>query len=180
MTGLIMTSNVVDTINDLVKSGLFPNPITLLAQLLATLFLFYILKNWIWIPMNEFLQKRQEVIIDELESARSAREQAENIHEEYKENLKNAKIEANYILENARIQGLETKDDIINKAEKEAAYKIEKAEKEIETERAKIEAELKAHVVEIALTAAEKLVKEVLDNKKNRQLIDQFIEEVGE
>ncbi len=170
----------LDKINDLVQSGLMPNPITLIAQLLATFIIFLAFKHWVWKPMNELISKRQSVIIDELESARQAKEEAASLRNEYEVNLEEAKIEANKIIDTAKSQALETKEQMIDEAEKEAAYKLEKAEKEIALERKKMQEELRAHLVDIAFSAAEKLVNENIDDDKNRKLIDQFIEEVGE
>ncbi|MDF2699147.1 MAG: synthase subunit [Haloplasmataceae bacterium] len=167
-------------IGDLVQGGLFPNLITFFTQILATLILFYFLKKLVWKPVQEMLAKRSEVIVAELESAKAAKFEAEAMKAEYENDLKNAKAEANKMMENARIQALESKTLIIQEAEKEAAYKVEKATKEINLERDKAAKALKAHVVDIAFIAAEKLVHENLDDKKNRQLIDKFIEEVGE
>jgi F-type H+-transporting ATPase subunit b len=165
-------------IEHLVKSGLIPNPITFSAQIIATIILFLVLKRFVWQPINEYLEKRQDLIVDELESATAAKNEAENMKQEYAADLKNAKDEANKIIENSRMQAKEEKDKILSSAEKEAAYKIKKAEQEIETNKAKVEAELKSQVVDIALMAAEKIVNKNIDNNQNRELIDKFIDEV--
>ncbi|QVK17783.1 F0F1 ATP synthase subunit B [Mycoplasmatota bacterium] len=169
-----------EKLSDLVRGGLYPNPITFLTQVIATLILFYLLKRWVWKPMREFLAKRSDVIVGELESAKQARIEAEKLKEEYTTDLNNAKDEAGRIIENARIQALETKEMMISEAEKEASYKLEKAKKDIEQERLKAEAELKTELIDIAFSAAEKLVDENIDDKKNRKLIDKFITEIGE
>lgn len=168
-----------DTIKQIVDNGLIPNPITLIAQLLATFILFMVIKHWVWKPMTELLYKRQEVIVDELESAKRAREDADTLKLEYEEDLKKAKLNANEILEKAKVQALKQKEQIIFDAEKEVLYKLEKAEKDIELERSKAQAELKSEFVDIAFYAAEKLVNENIDKDKNKKLIDKFIEEVG-
>jgi len=50
----------------------------------------------------------------------------------------------------------------------------------MEKERTSMEAQLKNQLVDIAFSAAEKIVQDNFDNNKNRQLIDKFINEVGE
>lgn len=165
-------------LGDLVTGGLFPNYITFITQILSTIILFLFLKNLVWEPMREFLAKRSNVIVGELESAKQARLEAEQMREEYVADLKHAKAEAANILENARKQALELKQQIVSEAEKEASYKLEKADKDINAERSRIEQELKSHVIDIAFSAAEKLVNENINDSKNRQLIDKFIKEV--
>jgi len=172
--------DIGEILRELVQGGLYPNPITFLTQVISTIILLYFLKRLVWKPMREFLKKRSDVIVGELEGAKKARLEAEAMKEEYLTDLKNAKNEAGSILDNARLQALETKEMIIAQAEKEAAYKFEKAEIQIEQERAKAEVELKGKLIEIAFSAAEKLVNENIDNQKNRTLIDKFINEVGE
>jgi F-type H+-transporting ATPase subunit b len=169
-----------DTLRQIVESGLLPNGITFLAQLISTLILFFGLKRFVWGPMQELLEKRKDVIVGELESAKSAREEAQELKDKYAVELNTAKEEANKIVENAKSHALESKQMIISEAEKEAAYKREKAEKDIQQERNSLEKEIKAQAIEIAFAAAEKLVNENMDDLKNRQMVEKFIEEVGE
>ncbi len=167
-----------EKLSNLVQGGLYPNLITFLTQIISTLILLYFLKRLVWKPMREFLAKRSEEIVGELEGARQARLDVEKMKEEYTSDLHNAKVEAGKIIDNARSQALDTKQEIIAEAEKVAAYKLDKAEKEIDLERSKIEKELKSHLIDIAFSAAEKLVNENIDDNKNRELIDKFIKEV--
>ena len=159
--------------------GLYLNPITFITQIIATLILFLVIKHFFWKPMLEFLEKRQSVIVNELETAKSAKEDALELKVNYEEKLNDAKKQASEIVESARQQALETKSKIVKEAEQEAIYRIEKAEEQIKHERKKAEAEIKKHVVNLTFTAVEKLVEKNIDQDKNRQLIDQFIEEVG-
>ncbi len=167
-------------LSDLVQGGLFPNIITFLTQIISTLILFYFLKRLVWKPMQEFLAKRSDAIVGELEGAKKAHLEAESMKLKYENDLKSAQDKAGMILENARVQALETKEGIISEAQREAEYKIEKANKQILLEKSKVEQELKNQAIDIAFSAAEKLVNENIDDDKNRRLIDKFITEVGE
>jgi|SRR5690554_196014 len=169
-----------DALRDIVNNGLLPNPITFIAQLISTFILFYFLKSKVWKPMQKFLAKRKEVIVGELESARNLNEEAKKNKELSEHDLIRVKEEALQVIENARSQAMYIREEIIKEAEKEAAYILEKAEKSIAQDKAKLESELKTQLVDIALIAAEKLVSENIDDSKNRQLIDKFINEVGE
>jgi F-type H+-transporting ATPase subunit b len=169
-----------ETLEQIVKSGLLPNGVTFIAQLLSTLILFLALKRFVWKPIQVMLEKRKDVIIGELEGAKAAREEAQALKDQYANELQGAKQNALSIVENARSQALETKENILKEAEKEASYKKDKAEKDIQLERARVEKELKAQAIEIAFAAAEKLVNANVDDDKNRQLINNFIQEIGE
>jgi len=166
-------------LSQLVEGGLYPNIITFITQLIATVILFYFLKKWVWKPMQEYLAKRSDVIIDELESARMAREEAFRMKDEYEAELKQAKEEAKTILINTEEQAKARREEIIAQAEQEAAYIIEMTNKQIEQEKANVEKELKSQVVDLAFLAAEKILTENIDQDKNRNLIDKFLNEVG-
>ncbi|HEY8365387.1 MAG TPA: F0F1 ATP synthase subunit B [Haloplasmataceae bacterium] len=167
-------------LSELVQGGLFPNPITFIVQIISTIILFILLKKLVWKPMREFLDKRSAVIVDELDSAKRAREEAERIKLEYESKLSQAKKDALEMLDNAREQAELIKEEIINDAHKEAEYIINNANKQIEIERNKAEQELKTEIVDIAFSAMEKVLSENMDSSKNRELIDKFINEIGE
>lgn len=177
---MFVAKSLAEVIEELVREGLFPNVPTVIAQLLATLILFLVLKKLVWKPMTEFLNKRQEVIIGELESAKQANNEANQLKQEYEEALGEAKTKAQNIVETAKIQAEERKEVILEEAKKEANYTKEKALLDIEQERAIAEKELKEHVVEVALEAAEKIINENVNNETNRKMINDFIKEVGE
>ncbi|ERJ11462.1 F0F1 ATP synthase subunit B [Haloplasma contractile] len=167
-------------IEQLVNEGLFPNPVTFIIQITSTVILFIVLKRLVWDAVVDMLEKRQDVIVNDLKTARKSREEAVELQKSYESQLQNAKEQASEIVDRARKSATEQSDLIISEAEEKARYKIEKAENEIELERERVRSNLKNEVVEIALLAAEKLVNENMDNEKNRNLINQFIEEVGE
>lgn len=169
-----------EVLDEIVKSGLFPNPITFIAQLISTFILFYFLKSKVWKPMQNLLEKRRETIVGELESAKALNEEAKKNKELSETELQNAKAEAISMIDNARVQALDVRDSIIKEAEEEAQYILEKAEKALEQERFKLEKELKGQVIDIAFIAAEKIVNDNIDESKNRELIDKFINEIGD
>jgi F-type H+-transporting ATPase subunit b len=169
-----------ETLNEIVKGGLLPNPVSFVAQLISTFVLFYFLKSKVWKPMQGFLEKRKEVIVGELESARKLNEEAQKNKDLTANQLENAKAESMKMVDFAKVQAQETKDQMLKEAEKQAHYKISKAEKEIEQQRILMERDMKTQAVEIAFAAAEKLIHENLDDSKNRKMIENFIEEVGE
>lgn len=169
-----------ELLEHIVQSGLLPNPITFVAQLISTVILFYLLKRLVWKPMQNFLDERKEVIVGELESAKASNEEAQRNKDETVKQLNEAKQQALNIVDAAKSQAVESKEIIIKEAEKEALYKLEKAEKEIEQDRRKAEKEIKARAIELAFVAAEKLINENVDNQKNQKMIEQFIDEVGE
>jgi F-type H+-transporting ATPase subunit b len=54
----------------------------------------------------------------------------------------------------------------------------QKAIADIESEKQKILSDLRLHVVNLTLTATERLVGETVDSEKNRKLVEEFIDKV--
>jgi F-type H+-transporting ATPase subunit b len=167
-----------EALNEVVKSGLLPNPISFVAQLISTFILFYFLKRLVWKPMQELLEKRKDVIVGELESAKTLNENAKRDKELSQLELAKVKDDSIRMIELAKVQANEARENILKEAAKEAQYKVQKAEKEIERERVLAEKEIKARAIEIGFSVAEKLVNENLDDQRNRKMVESFIDEV--
>ncbi len=75
--------------------------------------------------------------------------------------------------------GERVRQDIEEKARAEGDAMIERAVESIEREKDAALEELRKESVDLALAAAAKLVQESLDEKKDRELVMGFIEELG-
>ncbi len=148
-----------EVLDEIVNSGLIPNPISFFAQLISTIVLFFFLKSKVWKPMQAFLAKRKEVIVGELESARTLNEEAKVNKAISDEELANIKSESIKLIDNAKKQAEDVRENIIHEAEKEAAFIIETAHQSMEKERTSMEAQLKNQLVDIAFSAAEKIIR---------------------
>lgn len=170
---------MAETLRQLIDNGVIPNPVSFVAQIISTIILFLFLKKLVWKPMQEFLEKRRQVIVGELESAKALNEEAQVKKEQIDSELANVKVEATRILENAKRQAELTKENIIEAAKNEASYLKEQAEKEIIKERLHAQAQLKEQAVEIGFAVAEKLIQKNLQNEYNQQMIENLIKEEG-
>lgn len=97
---------------------------------------------------------------------------------DYELKLKEAK-EANEIVDQAKKRA----DDIVNKsvsdAKEESRKIMEKADKELANKKSMAMDEMKGDMVNIAILAAEKLIGENISTKKDKEIIEKSIEEVG-
>lgn len=157
-----------------------PELSSLIMQITATIILFLILRHFLFKPVTEFLNARKEKIANDLETANKNKEEAQNLKSEYEMKIEASKKEAQGIIEAARRRGEEVREEIIMEAKKEAEAIIEKARKEIEREREKAVEELKEEVVTIAMLAASKVIDKNLDINAHKEIINKFINEVGE
>ncbi|WP_427337917.1 F0F1 ATP synthase subunit B [Caloranaerobacter sp. DY30410] len=157
-----------------------PELSSLVMQIIATIVLFLVLRHFLFKPVTEFLNARKEKIASDLLAANKNKEEAQNLKREYEMKIEASKKEAQEIIEAARRRGEEVREEIIKEAKKEAEAIIEKARKEIEREREKAVEELKEEVVTIAMLAASKVIDKNLDAKAHKEIINKFINEVGE
>lgn len=149
-----------------------------LGQLLVQIFSFgivmVVLSAWVYKPLMNALSKRREAIDKGLEDARIAAEARENAEKDAAAILSEANTTAAKIVreakEKAETAGKEVKADL----ELEIAKKRQESLVGIEAERERALSEIRTHVASLAIAAAQKLVGEALDEKRQHQLVDEF------
>ena len=146
----------------------------LILQILAFAILFLTLNAWVYKPMLDIMESRKQKIAQGLEDARVASEARANAEKEAAKVLAEAQTEANNIVREATERAASAGKDVKAAAEAEAAKAREVAMVEAELERNRILGDLRGQVAALAIAAANKLVGETLDEKKQRVLIDEF------
>ena len=149
-------------------------------MIIAIFFLFLIASNKLFNPVRNMMQKRQEKIADDIESAKEDKESAAALKLEYEDKLKNIDKEAEQILSDARAKALRNGDQIVEKAKEEASAIIARANKEAELEKQKVADEVKREMIVIASVMAGKVVQASVDMAVQDSLIDETLKEMGE
>jgi F-type H+-transporting ATPase subunit b len=120
------------------------------------------------------MESRKQKIAQGLEDARVASEARANAEKEAAKLLAEAQVEAGKVVREATERAASAGKDVKAAAEAEAAKARETAMAEAELERNRILGDLRGQVAALAIAAANKLVGETLDEKKQRALIDEF------
>lgn len=157
-----------------------PDPTNFSMQIAATLLLFVVLRYKLYGPVKDMLARRADAIAKDMKLAEDEKLQAQELRKEYEVKINEAKSEAKEIVEASRKRGDELREEIVTNAKNDANDILNKANKEIEREKEKAAEELKSEVVNIAMMAAGKVVEEKLDEKTHKNMINKFINEVGE
>lgn len=121
------------------------------------------------------LEQRQSRIQDAIDSARADREEARRLLDEHQRQLDDARREAKEILAQGRVAGERLREDILQQARREHEEMLEKARKEMAREHDDMMATVRQESVDLALAAAERLVREKLDEEGNRQLVRDYM-----
>ena len=151
------------------------------ALMIAAIFvLFLIVGSKLFNPIRSIMEKRQEKIQNELETAASDMEKAKELKAEYEEKLKAIDKEADTILSEARKKALANENKIVAQAKEEAARIIERARVEAELEKQKVADEVKKEMVSIASMMAGKVVAKAMDVKVQDSLVEETLKEIGD
>lgn len=126
------------------------------------LFLFAILRWLFWKPVSEFLDKRRQMVNDDLDNAKRDREEAEILLAEHRQLIAENKETAAKVIDEAIRQADLRKEEIIAAAGREAAALLQRAKGEIDLERAKVVEELRADISGLAVAVAEKTLARAL------------------
>ncbi len=146
----------------------------LIVQIIAFIIVFLTLNAWVYKPMLDMMESRKQKIAQGLEDARVAAEARANAEKEASKVLAEAQAEAGKVVREATERAASAGKDVKAAAEAEAAKAREAAMAEAELERNRILGDLRGQVAALAIAAANKLVGEALDEKKQHALIDEF------
>jgi F-type H+-transporting ATPase subunit b len=146
----------------------------LLVQIVNLLIVYTVVAKWVVGPIGGLLEKRRAKIAQGLDDARIAAEARANAEKEAAKIIANAQAEAGKVVREATERAESVGKDVKAAAEAEAAKAREAALAEAELERGRILGDLRGQVASLAIAAANKLVGEALDEKKQRVLLDEF------
>lgn len=153
---------------------------TIIGVLLNTLILFLVFKKFLFDKVNAVLEERNGDVAKTYEDADKALENAKQLEIEYTEKIAAAKEESAEIVKNATKKAQTRSDEIIADAKNEARNIIDKAGADIEKEKKRAVNQIKDEISDIALSIASQVVSKEIDEKTHEQLIESFIDEIGE
>jgi F-type H+-transporting ATPase subunit b len=149
----------------------------LIAFIVSFINLFAFFSVFAYKPILKMLEERQAKIRESMEQAEKIRQDASRSEEEIKAHLEQARQDGQGVIAQATQIGERLKEEAKQGARQEAESLIAKARSEIQRERDKSVEELRAEFADIAILAAEKVIKETLDKKKHRKIIDEVLKE---
>ena len=153
---------------------------TFLAQICNLMIQLVIFKKFLLNPVKNVIAERKAKADSQIADATKLRTEAEAMKAEYEQNLQNARAEANQIVATAQKTATARSEEIVGEARAQAAALKQKAEADIAQERKKAVNEVKDEIGGIAMEIASKVVEREISEKDHKDLIDEFIKNVGE
>lgn len=143
---------------------------------ISSLIIVLVCRKYFWSKLLAFMEKRQQLIQTNISDSEKLRAEAQSIKNEYDEKMKGAAEQASSIIDSAREQATLEKQQIIESAEQQARHIEKSAHEEIEREKLQAENDMRQAITEVAMAAASQILNEELDEKRQKKIIDDFID----
>jgi F-type H+-transporting ATPase subunit b len=159
------------------SAGLAINFFWIIVSTLNFAVLLVILSLFAFGPVRRMLDERRARIEQGLRDAEQARRDRDSAESERVAALQEARREANEIVTRAQKVASDTREADIAATREELDRMRERATAEIEAEKQRAIADLRAEVADLALAAASRVVGEEMNDKRQRRLVDEFLNE---
>lgn len=154
-----------------------------IAQVLTTLVAFlifaWIARKMFWKPLLDTIEQRQAKIKGEFDKIDAMQRQVDQLQADYSKRMSDIEAEARLKLQEAMAQGKQIAEQVADQARRDSEATRLKAEQSIAIELDKARADLKQDVVRMTLAATEKLIRQNMDEPRQRDLVTNFVEELG-
>ena len=155
-------------------------PWTFIAQICNLFIQMYLIKRFLFKPINNILEKRKAMADAEIQNAVQAKEEAHAMKAEYEQNMQDAKNKANEILVSAQKTAAIQSEEMLKEATAQAAALKAKAESDIAQDKRKAVNESKGEIGGMAMEIAGKVIEREICEEDHEKLIDEFISNVGD
>lgn len=152
--------------------------LTMVVQVLVFGAFVWFTMKFVWPPLVKALEERQEKIADGLAAAERGQRELELVQHRVKDELKQAKAQAADIIEKANRRATQVVDEAKDDARQEAQVLAKVAQEQIAQEVNRAKDVLRKQVASLAVAGAEKILMREIDEKANRALLANLIEEI--
>jgi F-type H+-transporting ATPase subunit b len=155
-----------------------PNVGLMIWTLLAFIVALLVLRKYAWPAITSALDKRQRAIEESIDVAERTRGEAQQLLQEYRDRLREARAQADDIVARARKAGEELQHDSTEAARAKREELMEQAKKDIESETRRAIQEIRAEVADLTVMATEKVTRKTLDEADQRRLVEEALNEL--
>ena len=157
------------------------NPMTSTIFWSIVVFVIMVVVLWRFVlkPINNIITRRREEIREKVDSADRRNEEARQYLEQQKENIEKSRAEAKKIIDDGKDAARKIREEIEQKAGQKSRAMVEEALAEIRREKERSLNEVKNEIIEIALSASQKIVSKKLSEKEHKKLIEDSLKELG-
>jgi F-type H+-transporting ATPase subunit b len=148
-------------------------------QVVSFLLLIWLMRKFLFGPIGGILEARQNEVQNTLDQIQADRLAMETSRREYETRLATIEAEARDRIQAAIKEAQGMKEEIIGAAHTEAERLVNHAREEVVREKQRAMVELRTHVADLAMSAAGKILGRSVDDRVQRDLVSDFINQVG-
>ena len=147
---------------------------TLIAFGLALL----LLRRYAFPRIGEQLDKRQRAIEGAIDTAERTKREADELLAEYRERLRQARMQADEIVSRARKAAETHEREAVDAAHERREELMEQTRRDIEAETRRAIQEIRREVADLTVMATEKVTRKALDEEDQRRLVEEALSEL--
>jgi F-type H+-transporting ATPase subunit b len=124
------------------------------------------------------LERRQKAIEESIDTAERTRAEAEQILTEYRERLKEAREQADEIIQRARQTAEAHEHDAKERGQELVAEASQRAQREIEAATKRALEDIRTEVADLTIMATEKVTRKALNPEDQKRLVEEALREM--
>ena len=150
----------------------------ILSQAISFLTLLWLLRRFAWRPLLGILDERRARIEEDLRQAAQRTADLERLQADYAKRLAKIEDEARTKIQQAILEGKRVASEIQEQARAQGSAVIAKSKETVELELAKARVTLRDQVAAMTMEAVERILRQKLDPKTDRQLVETVLDEL--
>jgi F-type H+-transporting ATPase subunit b len=138
----------------------------------------FVLRKYAFPAISDALDKRQKAIEESIDTAARTKAEADELLAEYRERLKEARAQADEIVQRARKAGEEHERESVEAARGKREELLDAARRDIEAETRRAIQEIRGEVADLTVIATEKVTRKALDEDDQKRLVEEALGEL--
>lgn len=173
------TSGITGSVSDAVANAL-PNLYITLAQLGAFLVMVFVFFKFAFKPIKKRLKARADAVEKNISDSVQAKKEAEENKEITAQNIKNSRVQAQQIVDDAAKEATIKADAIIAKANEDAENIRAQGEIDAKEKQKQIDREAHNVIVSTAIDASKQILGREINEEDNEKVIHDFLDQMKE
>jgi len=137
-----------------------------------------LLRKVAWKPLLGAIDAREKAIRDSIDQAQRNREETEGLLGQQRDLLAEARRERAEAVDLAKRDAEKVKDELLDQARRQRDQLLEQTDAQVQAGLRQARAELKISAVDLAISAAEKLLTRNLDDATQRKLVEEHLDDL--
>ncbi|MHB1454483.1 MAG: F0F1 ATP synthase subunit B [Saccharofermentanales bacterium] len=151
--------------------------VTAFFTIINLLVTYVIIRRFLFKPAISFMKKRREAVAAELENAKTKKKEADELLSEARIRIEKSTHEATNIVEDAKTQAEMQSGAILETSRREAIEIVARGHDDVERMKKAAVEDMRDEVADLSIAIAYKIVSQSIDEKRQRELVEQFIGE---